>query len=199
MRMAQHLADALYGNIITQAHLGREGVTGLVVSQMLVEIAKFLNNLERLAYTGVRWDEEQVTVLAFTLVFLDDSPGDVKQRDYTIRIGLLAGYMDPLAPVFVGLDVTGFEVGKVCPSNTCETAEHEKVSGMAEAIGVQFKCHHLMKILHSEIVVIGFHFVVFEPCKRIPADNLFLDSLTDDKMQSCDIAIDSTRHHPQRR
>ena len=68
---------------------------------------------------------------------------------------------------------------------------------MAETVGVQFKCHHLMKVLHCQIVVVGFHFVVFESCKRVSADNLFLDSLTYYQMQPCNKAIDCTWHHAQ--
>ena len=156
---------------------------------MLVEVTLFLNHLECLTNAGSCRDKEHVTVLAFALIFLNDTPRDVKQGNDTIRISLLAGDVNPLASVFVRLDVTFFEIGEVSPTNAGKAAEYKKVSCMAETVGVQFKCHHLMKVLHRQVVVVGFHFVVFESCKRVSADNLFLDSLTYYQMQLSDAAL----------
>ena len=140
MSMSQHLANAFYRNIIAQTDLGSKSMAGIVVSQMLVEVTLFLNHLECLTNAGSCRNKEHVPVLAFALVFLNDTPWNVKQRNDTIRISLLACDVNPLAPVFVRLDVTLFEIGEVSPANAGEAAEHKKVSCMAETVGVQFKC-----------------------------------------------------------
>ena len=101
MGMSQHLANALYRNIIAQANLGGKSMAGIVVSQMLVEVTLFLNHLECLTNAGSRRNKEHVPVLAFALVLLNDTTGDVKQGNDTIRICLLASDVNPLASVFV--------------------------------------------------------------------------------------------------
>ena len=101
MGMSQHLANALYRNIIAQANLGGKSMAGIVVSQMLVEVTLFLNHLECFTNAGSCRDKEHVPVLAFALVLLNDTTGDVKQGNDTIRISLLASDVNPLASVFV--------------------------------------------------------------------------------------------------
>ena len=69
MGMSQHLANALYRNIIAQANLGGKSMAGIVVSQMLVEVTLFLNHLECLTNAGSRRNKEHVPFLAFALYF----------------------------------------------------------------------------------------------------------------------------------
>ena len=96
-------------------------------------------------------NEKQLSVLSFTLVFLNDAERDVKKFDMALRFGFLPCDVNPFGTVFFRNDVVFRQVCQVSPADACEYRKDKQVACVAQAVCGQFGIEQFFKLFPVQV------------------------------------------------
>lgn len=103
-------------------------MSSLVPGDILVDTASLGDDLDAVSTMGIAGDGQKPAVLRHAAILLDDVPWHVQQADIGFHACLLAAGLYPQVSVKGGLQVIFRQVVHVCPAQSREGAEDEKVT-----------------------------------------------------------------------
>ena len=167
VRVPQQAAHGFDGYAVRQKYGRGVRVAGNMIGQAHLETALSAYLFEYLVATAVARNGENMTVPCKSLVFLDDTLGNVQKTDVRFGVGFLPSGDYPQVAVEECLQAVGGEVLHVRIRQTREHGKDEQVP-YEFMVGVLHRCvHERLYLLLGKVAPIDAFGRVDVPCKGV--------------------------------
>ena len=167
VRVPQQAAHGFDGYAVRQKYGRGVRVAGNMIGQAHLETALSAYLFEYLVATAVARNGENMTVPCKSLVFLDDTLGNVQKTDVRFGVGFLPSGDYPQVAVEECLQAVGGEVLHVRVRQTREHGKDEQVP-YEFMVGVLHRCvHERLYLLLGKVAPIDAFGRVDVPCKGV--------------------------------
>ena len=167
VRVPQQAAHGFDGYAVRQKYGRGVRVAGNMIGQAHLETALSAYLFEYLVATAVARNGENMTVPCKSLVFLDDTLGNVQKTDVRFGVGFLPSGDYPQVAVEECLQAVGGEVLHVLVRQTREHGKDEQVP-YEFMVGVLHRCvHERLYLLLGKVAPIDAFGRVDVPCKGV--------------------------------
>ena len=167
VRVPQQAAHGFDGYAVRQKYGRGVRVAGNMIGQAHLETALSAYLFEYLVATAVARNGENMTVPCKSLVFLDDTLGNVQKTDVRFGVGFLPSGDYPQVAVEECLQAVGGEVFHVRVRQTREHGKDEQVP-YEFMVGVLHRCvHERLYLLLGKVAPIDAFGRVDVPCKGV--------------------------------
>lgn len=174
--MAEHFAQGLDGDAISQGDGRRKGVPGQVRRDALLDAAGACQLLEVLIILGVAHYREQTIPVALRFVLAENLDREVEEFDRGLNADLDAVLQNPLAVVEADDQVFGGQRSDTRIIEAGHAAKDENVADFFEALRGRLVVNQTFEFFVRQVAAIFFLFLEFEIAERIDFNQPILPS-----------------------